>query len=94
MEESNLLFSVKVMKTLNKMKFKENTTATQALVFLPYVRIAKQKTKVRNNPINITKEIPDHFRIAEYTRFSRIIDCMQNNIKYVPVTKVISEVIV
>ena len=55
------------MKTLNKMKFKVNTTATQALVFLPYVRIAKQKTKVRNNPINITKEIPDHFRIAEHT---------------------------
>ena len=49
------------------MKFKVNTTATQALVFLPYVRIAKQKTKVRNNPINITKEIPDHFRIAEHT---------------------------
>ena len=75
------------MKTLNKMKFKVNTTATQALVFLPYVRIAKQKTKVQNNPINITKEIPDHFRIAEYTGFIWIIDYMQGNIKYVPVTK-------
>ena len=75
------------MKTLNKMKFKENTTATQALVFLPYVRIAKPKTKVRNNPINITKEIPDHFRIAEYTGLIWIIDYMQSNIKYVAVTK-------
>ena len=75
------------MKTLNKMKFKVNTTATQALVFLPYVRIAKQKTKVQNNPINISKEIPDHFRIAEYTSFIWIIDYMQGNIKYVPVTK-------
>lgn len=75
------------MKTLNKMKFKVNTTATQALVFLPYVRIAKQKTKVRNNPINITKEIPDHFRIAEHTGLIWIIDYMQSNIKYVAVTK-------
>ena len=75
------------MKTLNKMKFKVNTTATQALVFLPYVRIAKQKTKVRNNPINITKEIPDHFRIPEYTGLIWIIDYMQSNIKYVAVTK-------
>ena len=81
---------------LNKIKFKvNNTTATQALVFLPYVSIAKEMRKIRNNPIKITKEVPDHFRIAEYTRFSRIIEHMQNNIKYyVSVTKVICEVMV
>ena len=61
------------MKTLNKMKLKVNTTAIQALVFLQYVGIAKQMRKVQNNPINITKQFPYHFRIAECTRFSRII---------------------
>ena len=71
----------KVMKTLNKMKFKVNTTATQPLVTLPYVPVAKQKRKVPNNPINITKKIPDHFRVAEHTCFSRIIEHKQNNIK-------------
>ena len=71
----------KVMKTLNKMKFKVNTTATQRLIILPCVRVAKQKRKVPNNPINITREIPDHFRVAKYIRFSRIIEYKQNNIK-------------
>ena len=71
----------KVMKTLNKMKFKVNTTATQSLVILPCVRVAKQKRKVPNNPINITREIPDHFRVAKYTCFSQIIEYKQNNIK-------------
>ena len=71
----------KVMKTLNKMKFKVNTAVTQSLVISPYARVAKQKRKVPNNPINITKEIPDHFSVAEYTRFSRITEYKQNNIK-------------
>lgn len=37
--------TVKVMKTLNKMKFKVNTTTKQALVFLPHGSIAKQMKK-------------------------------------------------
>ena len=67
---------------------------TSALVFLPYVSIAKQMRKVRNNLINVAKEVPDHFRITEYTRFSQI-EHMKNNIKYhVPVTNILCEVVV
>ena len=44
-KKEKLLFSViirKVMKTLKKIKFKVNTTATQTLAFLPYVSIVEQ----------------------------------------------------
>ena len=44
-KKEKLLFSViirKVMKTLKKIKFKLNTTATQTLAFLPCVSIVEQ----------------------------------------------------
>ena len=44
-KKEKLLFSViirKVMKTLKKIKFKVNTTATQTSAFLPYVSMVEQ----------------------------------------------------